>query len=154
MPLRLPSAVRDRLAQRDAEILDGVMLIDVEVAGGAHRQIEPAVAREQLQHVIQEADPGADAGTVPCRRATRRSAIWVSLVTAFDRRRVAQHLFECGDARLRVFDDAGRDPQAARAAGIPRSIADVDAPCGELPHQRRGVPLETRQEHEIRRALQ
>ena len=60
MPFRSPSALRHRLAERDAEILDGVMLIDVEIAGGVDLQVEAAVPREQLQHVIEKADAGAD----------------------------------------------------------------------------------------------
>src|SRR5688572_12333245 len=51
---------RDRLAQRDAEILHGVVLIDVEIAGGANLEIERAVACHELQHVVEEADAGAD----------------------------------------------------------------------------------------------
>ena len=46
--------LRHRLAERDAEILDGVVLVDVEIAGRLHRQVEPAVRREQLQHVVEE----------------------------------------------------------------------------------------------------
>ena len=51
---------RDRFAERDPEVFDGVVLIDVEVAGGGDRQVERAVAREQLQHVVEEPDAGAD----------------------------------------------------------------------------------------------
>ena len=49
---------RDRLAERDADVLDGVVLIDVEIAGGLHLQVEPAVARDQVEHVIEKADAG------------------------------------------------------------------------------------------------
>ena len=37
MPLRLPSALVDSLAERDADVLDRVMLIDVEIALRADR---------------------------------------------------------------------------------------------------------------------
>ena len=47
-----------RFAERDADVFDGVMLIDVEIAGGLHLQIEPAVARDQIEHVIEKADAG------------------------------------------------------------------------------------------------
>src|SRR6185295_2713420 len=53
--------LRHRLAERDAEVLDGVVLIDVEIAGRVDPQIEGAVARDELQHVIEEADAGAHA---------------------------------------------------------------------------------------------
>src|SRR5688572_19159924 len=51
---------RHRLAERDAKVFDGMVLIHVEVAGGADLQIEPAVTGDQFQHVIEEADAGAD----------------------------------------------------------------------------------------------
>ena len=59
MPRLLPSAVEHRLAERDADVFDGVVLIDVEVARGLHLQVEAAVARDQIQHVIEKADAGA-----------------------------------------------------------------------------------------------
>ena len=59
MPRRLPSALRHRFAERDADVLDGVMLIDVEVARGAHVEIERAMPRHQIEHVIEKADAGA-----------------------------------------------------------------------------------------------
>src|SRR5262249_4007040 len=36
------------------------MLVHVQVAGGLDRQVEHAVPREQLQHVVQKSDAGAD----------------------------------------------------------------------------------------------
>ena len=50
----------DRLAERDPDVLDGVVLVHVEIAVRLQREIERAVARHQLQHVIEEADPGGD----------------------------------------------------------------------------------------------
>ena len=41
-------------AEHDPGILDGVMLIDIQIAGGMQLQIESAVLGEQLQHVIQK----------------------------------------------------------------------------------------------------
>ena len=35
MPLRSPSALSSDFAEHDADVLDGVVLIDVEIAGGA-----------------------------------------------------------------------------------------------------------------------
>ncbi len=53
-----PEGLRDRFTERNSEILDGVVLIDVEVARGADLQVERAVPRDELQHVIEEPDPG------------------------------------------------------------------------------------------------
>src|SRR5690242_2978706 len=36
------------------------MLVDVEITRGLHLQIEAAMTREQLQHVIEKTDAGAD----------------------------------------------------------------------------------------------
>ena len=49
---------RHRLAERDADVLDGVMLIDVEIPLRVQLQVERAVTGDELQHVIQEPDPG------------------------------------------------------------------------------------------------
>ena len=51
-----------RLAERDADILGGVVLVDVEVALRRDADVDQAVARELLQHVVEEADAGRDLG--------------------------------------------------------------------------------------------
>src|SRR4030095_6991119 len=51
---------RHGFAERDADILDGVVLVDVEISLGADSKVEGAVSRHQLQHVIQKADAGGD----------------------------------------------------------------------------------------------
>jgi hypothetical protein len=48
------------LAERDANIFDCVVLIHIEVAVAFEFEIEGAVACEQLQHVIEEANAGGD----------------------------------------------------------------------------------------------
>jgi hypothetical protein len=53
--------LRKSLAERYTEVLDGVMLVDVEVAAGIDPEVERAMPREQLEHVIQESDPRPDA---------------------------------------------------------------------------------------------
>ena len=53
--------LRHRLAERDPEVLHGVVLIDVEVAARVDAQIERAVPRDELQHVIEEPDAAAHA---------------------------------------------------------------------------------------------
>ncbi len=56
--LAIAKRLADRFAQRDADVLDGVVLIDVEIAGGVDRQIEGAVPRHEIEHVVEEADAG------------------------------------------------------------------------------------------------
>jgi len=46
----------DRLPEADARVLDRVVLVDLEVAGGLHGQVDRPVPGEQLEHVVEEAD--------------------------------------------------------------------------------------------------
>ena len=50
----------DRLADRDAGILRGVVVVDMEVADRLQLQIDQRMARQLLHHVIEEADAGID----------------------------------------------------------------------------------------------
>ena len=62
MPRFDPKRRRKRLSQRDANVLHGVVLIDVEIASGLQLQVERAVPRHQLHHVIEKANASADLG--------------------------------------------------------------------------------------------
>ena len=46
------------MAEDDADVFDGVVLIDVEVTGGLEFEIEPAMLGEEFEHVIQESNAG------------------------------------------------------------------------------------------------
>src|SRR5262249_34331541 len=48
----------ERLAQGKADVLYRVVLVHVKIAGGFELQVERAVPRKKLQHVVEEADPG------------------------------------------------------------------------------------------------
>ena len=50
------------LAERDADVFDGVVLVDVEVALGGDGEIERTVTRNEIEHVIEETDAGGDFG--------------------------------------------------------------------------------------------
>lgn len=47
-------------AETDADIFNGVMVIDMKVANSLHCQIEQAVPREEGQHVVEEANSRGD----------------------------------------------------------------------------------------------
>jgi hypothetical protein len=51
-----------RLAERNAGVLDGVVLIDMEISLGADFDVDERMAGELLQHMIEEPDPGGDIG--------------------------------------------------------------------------------------------
>ncbi len=57
-------AVAERLAkgaaEHDPDVLDGVMLVDMEIAAGLNRKVEEAVTGEALEHVVKEGHAGVD----------------------------------------------------------------------------------------------
>jgi hypothetical protein len=60
-PAPVAECLRHRLAEGDAEIFDGVMLIDVEIPVRVNPQVEGSVPRHELQHVIEKPDAGVHA---------------------------------------------------------------------------------------------
>ena len=61
-PALVAERLSQRLAERDADVLDRVVIVDVQVALGAHRQVDQRMARELVEHVVEEADAGGDVG--------------------------------------------------------------------------------------------
>ena len=49
-----------RLPERDADILGGVVVIDVQVALGLDREVDAGMARQEFEHVVEKADAGRD----------------------------------------------------------------------------------------------
>ena len=70
-----PAAVAERLVERlpehDPGVLDGVMGAGLEVAGHLHVEVQPAVARQQVEHVVEEADPGVPGAGAGAGQAER-----------------------------------------------------------------------------------
>ncbi len=60
MPCLVAERLGHRLAEHDAGILGGVVLVDMQVALGLQRDVDQRVPRELLDHVVEEADPGRD----------------------------------------------------------------------------------------------
>ena len=58
--LHIAERLFERLTERDADILGGVVVIDVQVALGLHGDVDARVPRQEVEHVIEEADPGRD----------------------------------------------------------------------------------------------
>ncbi len=50
----------ERLAERDAGVLDGVVLVHLEVAVDAQVEVHAGVERQRVEHVVEEADAGRD----------------------------------------------------------------------------------------------
>ncbi len=53
------------LAQADADVLHGVVLVHLQVAFGLYLQVEIAVGRKQVQHMVKKRDAGLDRGFSP-----------------------------------------------------------------------------------------
>ena len=49
-----------RLAQRQADIFNCMMIVNLDVARGLERQIKEAVPGEQLQHMVEKGHPGGN----------------------------------------------------------------------------------------------
>jgi hypothetical protein len=145
MPRRA-ERLRHRLAERDAEILDGVMLIDVEIAARVDRQVERAVAREQLQHVVEKADAGPHLIPALAVQAERQRDLRLGRRRSITARRT--DLLHHRDGALRVLDDAGRDAERSGAARLGRAIAQVDAFRERALDERVG-PVAGADEHEV-----
>ena len=87
----------ERLADADADILDRVVRAGLQVAGRLHRQVEPAVAGEQVEHVVEEADAGLDASPSPVPSSVR-------LTCTCGLPRLARRSRRCGSSLLIVAD--------------------------------------------------
>ena len=125
------------LAQGDAHVFHGVVLVHVEIAGGFRSQIESAMVSEELQHVIEETDAGGDfitAASIDERDSTRCRFLWFcdadslsSLRHLFRNADFGKNLCECGHHPLIVFFRSQRDANTSRAAGIFGAVAHQDA---------------------------
>jgi hypothetical protein len=51
-----------RLAQGDADIFDGVVAIDVQIALGLDVEVDQAMAGNLVEHVVEETDAGRELG--------------------------------------------------------------------------------------------
>ena len=51
---------RERLAERDAAILDRMMRVHFQIAAAAQLQIHRRVLREEREHMVEERDAGFD----------------------------------------------------------------------------------------------
>ena len=84
MPFLSPSALRDRLPERDADVLDRVVRVDVQVALRAHGEVDHAVARDLVEHVVEERHAASRGRRARCRRGRRSTVICVSRVLRVD----------------------------------------------------------------------
>ena len=60
--LLVAERLQEGLAERDSGVLGRVVLVDMQVARHLDVDVEEAMPREELQHVVEEADAGRDLG--------------------------------------------------------------------------------------------
>jgi hypothetical protein len=60
--LLVADRLRHRLAERDADVLDRVVAVDVQVARGLDLEVDQPVAGDLVEHVVEEADAGGELG--------------------------------------------------------------------------------------------
>ncbi len=58
MPARSPRALAKRLADRDARILDRVMVVDMQIAIGLDVHVDQRMAGQLVEHMVEKADAG------------------------------------------------------------------------------------------------
>ena len=58
--LLIAEGLPERLTQRDRGVLNGVMRFDLDIALGAHGQVEAGMSAQRCQHVVVERDTGVD----------------------------------------------------------------------------------------------
>ena len=58
--LAIAERFREKLAEHDADVLDGVMLIDIQIALRFQSEVKAAVFCEELQHMIEESNASGD----------------------------------------------------------------------------------------------
>ena len=61
--LHVAECLLHRSPERDADVLGGVVVIDMQIALGLDRNVDARMPRQQVQHVIEEADAGRDRRT-------------------------------------------------------------------------------------------
>ena len=109
-----PAAVAERLVERLAEhdpgVLDRVVRAGLQVAGDLDLEVEPAVAGEQVEHVVEE----ADAGRARCRRRVPSRPERERDVGLAGR---AGDLRRCGSSGRRILADLHRSGVVLEALG-------------------------------------
>src|SRR5258705_4320540 len=97
------------LADRDADVLDRVMPVDLQVAGRQHLQVEAAVPGQLVEHVIEEREAGADL----------RGAGAVDNEVDDDRRLLRLALLGCHPRRTHVRTSSSAANSASSSSGVP-----------------------------------
>ena len=78
--LLVASRLGKGLAEGDADVLDRVVRVDVQIALGADVEVDQAMARDLVEHVLEKRNPGLERRAPPVPSRFTLTVIWVSLV--------------------------------------------------------------------------
>src|SRR5262245_28821004 len=128
-----------RLAERDARILGGVVVVDMQVALGLQRDVDQRVARELLDHVIEETDPGLDVirtRTVEIDGCGDRRLLGLAVDRGLAGRAVFVSLLHGGETNVRLLAIRFRTARlyASRAASAIRALTPPMLEQARFPH--------------------
>ena len=141
MPFLSPSAWRERLAEHDRDVLDRVVRVDLDVALGAHGQVERAVLAERVEHVVEERHAGGRSSVVP---VPSRS------ISTSDLRLLGDPLDAADPAHL--IDLLLQHVRAAcRNASFSSGVPIVTRRCSGMPTSRISTPRSRKACHAARR---
>ena len=115
-----------RLAENDARVLDGVVLIHFEIAARVEFQIHRAVPRHERQHVIEKRNAGGDF------RAALAVEIQAHANVRFGGGAAQIALFSCPEF-LQIANAVQNFERAQFAQAAPRAHACASLPCGRTP---------------------
>ena len=124
MPALSPSASRERRAQRERGVLHRVVRVDLQVALGAHGQVEAAVPGELVEHVVVEADAGGDLGLAGAVEVDLDEDLGLLGDPLDPRGAGSSAALHRGQERVGLLRRARGDPQPAGQA----DVADQHAP--------------------------
>ena len=123
-----------RLAERERGVLDRVVRVDLEVAVGAHDEVEAAVLAELAEHVVEERHPGRDVGARRCRRGRARPTTADSFVvrchpggTAHADRSSVAAVGTTSSSAARKASISSAVPAVTRSQSRQPDVADQDA---------------------------
>ena len=89
-----------RLSQRDADVLGGVVIVDMKIAIRLDRDVDPRMPGQQIEHMVEEADPGRNLRHTRTVEVHRHLDVGL-LGLALDRRRA--HEMPLPLSKTRVF---------------------------------------------------
>ena len=94
--LLVADRLQHRLAERDADVFDRVVAVDVQVALGLDVQVDQAMAGDLVEHVVEKADAGRELRLAAAVQVRRGRVICVSVVSrGTSARRVAVRRRDC-----------------------------------------------------------